>query len=144
MLFLILTRILPNISPLYRCTNQGTNRLNGILKVTLIGFVLEHLVLSLHFLMNTFQTDISQTSSQEPYVWFLLRAIGISLFYQLQLRWLGTVHLSWLILQLLLLNIMFFWSGVGFWAITHQRLIYQYSNNCKILQWVRFTLGTSG
>ena len=233
MVFLILTRILPSISPLCRCANQGTNRLNDVLKVTLIDhesvfytilpistcsskniekgksssdyskylspsflfqyflkvhFVysctiywilqndqhskaaffshqwmchlnsvkvkvlndgsicrtfislkrlcLEHLRLFAHTLSHEqFRTDTSRMSNQEPYVWFLLCAIGISLFYQLQLRWLGTTHLPWLILQLLLLNIMFFWSGVGFWAITHQRLIYQYSNNCEILQW---------
>lgn len=64
-------------------------------------------------------------------LWFVLH-VGVRLFDLLQLHWLGTAHLSWLILQLLLLNVMFFRGSAGFWAITHQRLIYQYSTTVKV------------
>lgn len=64
--------------------------------------------------MNNFQADISQTSSQEPYVWFLLRAIEISLFLSIAaaLTWHNPFVMTHFAAIIAKYNVFLKWCGV--------------------------------
>lgn len=84
-----------------------------------------------HFLTCGLQTGVSQTSSQEPYVWVLWQPLGYVCLISCSCAALAQPICHDSLCSSYCFNTLFFWGGSGFGAIAHQRRIYQYSTTVK-------------